>query len=70
VTPDGAGATRREERSGSREAGFGKTYEDVAREWHGHWKASAEISFDRDLVFPRDFKPARSMSNNTLLFAP
>jgi integrase len=28
-----------------------------------------EISFDRDLVFPGDLKPAKPMSNNTLLFA-
>jgi len=28
-----------------------------------------EISFDRELVFPGDLKPAKPMSNNTLLFA-
>jgi integrase len=28
-----------------------------------------DISFDRELVFPGDLKPAKPMSNNTLLFA-
>ena len=28
-----------------------------------------EISFDRELVFPGDLRPAKPMSNNTLLFA-
>jgi integrase len=28
-----------------------------------------EVSFDRELVFPGDLKPAKPMSNNTLLFA-